>query len=306
MREWELDDFGGLEDLQESLRLALEHCSPFELGRIYNNLAWAYVATGRAAGSARDVRGSSRDSSALRAASRRALGRGDAVRQSAYLLGDWDATLRLVDELLADPLARHEHETALTPRAAIRLGRDELPGAWADVECALELTAGTEDLEERACVLATGVRVALAADRRSDAEALAGELDQILGDVLAREVWAANTLFELACALHALGRPLDPLVNAAASHPGRVWHRAAAALAQGGTAEAVELLAGAGAETYAAHFRLLLADQLVAAGRAVDAAAERERALEFFRSVGALRYIREGEAVLGPDRALPR
>jgi hypothetical protein len=150
------------------------------------------------------------------------------------------------------------------------------------------------------------VRVALAADRRSDAEALAGELDKILGDVFTRKVWAANTLFELASALHALGRPLDPLVNAAASHPGRVWHRAAAALAQGGTAEAVELLAAAGAATYAAHFRLVLAEEFDAAGRAAAAAAERERALEFFRSVAANRYIREGEAVLGRTEALPQ
>jgi tetratricopeptide (TPR) repeat protein len=292
-----LDDFGGLDDLQESLSLALEHCSPFELGRIYNNLAWAYVAAGRLP----EARGTFE----TRLTNARHYGLQADVRWGVamlcynnYLWGDWDATLRLADELLADPLARQEHETALTPRAAIRLGRDDLPGAWADVQYALELTAGMEDLEERACVLAMGVRVALAADSRSDAEALAGELDKILGDVLTREVWAANTLFELACALHALGRPLDPLVNAAASHPGRVWHRAAAALAQGGTAEAVELLAGAGAETYAAHFRLLLADELAAAGRTDEAGVERERALEFYRSVGATRYLRDSEADL--------
>jgi predicted ATPase len=299
-----LDDFGGLEDLQESLRLAVEHCSPFELGRIYNNLAWGYVAAGRLP--------EAREMFETRLTTARHYGLQVDVRWGAamlcynsYLWGDWDATLRLADELLADPLARQEHETALTPRAAIRLGRDELPGAWADVQCALELTAGMEDLEERACVLATGVRVALAADRRSDAQALAGELDKILGDVLTREVWAANTLFELACALHALGRPLDPLVSAAASHPGRVWHRAAAALAAGGTAEAVELLAAAGAATYAAHFRLLLADEFAAAGRIAEATAERGRALEFYNSVGATRYIREGEAVLGRTEALP-
>jgi hypothetical protein len=75
-------------------------------------------------------------------------------------------------------------------------------------------------------------------------------------------------------------------------------------VAQGRTAEAVELLANAGAATYAAHFRLLLADELAAPGRAAEATAERARAVEFYRSVGATRYIREGETVLWKTAAL--
>ncbi len=36
-----MDDSEGLADLDESLRLVLEHGSPFEIGRVYNNLAFA-------------------------------------------------------------------------------------------------------------------------------------------------------------------------------------------------------------------------------------------------------------------------
>src|SRR5207249_2236896 len=43
----ELDDLGGIEELEESLRLILEHGSPFEIGRVYNNLASCYVSVGR-------------------------------------------------------------------------------------------------------------------------------------------------------------------------------------------------------------------------------------------------------------------
>jgi tetratricopeptide (TPR) repeat protein len=298
-----LDDFGGLEDLEASLRLALEHCSPFELGRIYNNLGWAYVAAGRVREACEMFE--------TRLTSARHHGMQTDARwgalmlcASSFLLGDWDTTLKLADELLGDPLAREWHEDSLIFRATVRLGRNELPGAWADVQRALELDAATEDIEARARLLATGIQVALAADRRGEAEAFAGELDELLReDALARYA----TLVELACALLALDLPLGPLEKAAAaSHPGRVWNQAVAALAQGRTAEAVELLAGAGAETYAAHFRLLLAKELGAAGRAADAAAERERALEFYRSVGANRYIRESEAALGRTEALPR
>ena len=56
-----------------------------------------------------------------------------------YVLGDWEATLRLVEELLADPVAPHWHDGALTLRALIRLGRNDLESAWSDVQRALEV-----------------------------------------------------------------------------------------------------------------------------------------------------------------------
>jgi hypothetical protein len=43
---------------------------------------------------------------------------------------------------------------------------------------------------------------------------------------------------------------------------------------------------------------LRAAGKLVAAGRRVEADEQLGRALAFFRSVGATRYIREGEALL--------
>ena len=67
----------------------------------------------------------------------------------------------------------------------------------------------------------------------------------------------------------------------------RVWHRAADALARGAILDAAEILASAGAETYAAHFRLRGAQTLVAADRTDEAGVQRERALEFYRRLGA-------------------
>jgi hypothetical protein len=53
-----------------------------------------------------------------------------------------------------------------------------------------------------------------------------------------------------------------------------------------------------GARTEDARDRLWLAESLVKQGRRADADIELQRALAFYRSVGATRYIREGEALL--------
>jgi len=52
-----------------------------------------------------------------------------------------------------------------------------------------------------------------------------------------------------------------------------------------------------------AYARLRAAEQLVAEGRQAEADAQLEKALAFFRSVGATRYIREAEALLAPAAA---
>jgi tetratricopeptide (TPR) repeat protein len=291
-----LDDFGGLEDLEGSLRLALEHCSPFELGRVYNNLAFALAGAGRLP--------EARKTFEIRIANARRFGmRFDALTGTAmlcdftYLLGDWDATLRDVEELLADPLVPQWHDGALMLRALIRLGRSDLQGAWSDVQRALEIAINA-DGDWPAYLRAVAVRIALAAGREQDARTLAGELEAILNEVdLHAFVWPLQ-LFEVAAALDELGLPLDPLARIAAGHPERVWHRAAQALAQGAILDAAEILAAVGAETHAAHFRLRGAQTLVAANRTDEAGVQREQALEFYRSVHATRYLRDSDTDL--------
>jgi hypothetical protein len=53
-----------------------------------------------------------------------------------------------------------------------------------------------------------------------------------------------------------------------------------------------------GAATEEARVRLWLAEALVRQNRRAEADTQLQRALAFYRSVGATRYIREGEALL--------
>ena len=61
---------------------------------------------------------------------------------------------------------------------------------------------------------------------------------------------------------------------------------------------AAELLDEMGIAPYAALVRLKAAEELVATGRRAEADARLRRALEFWRSVGAERYIRRAEGLL--------
>ena len=76
------------------------------------------------------------------------------------------------------------------------------------------------------------------------------------------------------------------------------WIDAARALLAGDNVGAAEVFADIGSSLSEAHTRLRAAEQLVSEGRRAEADEQLERALAFFRSVGATRYIRKGEALL--------
>jgi hypothetical protein len=75
------------------------------------------------------------------------------------------------------------------------------------------------------------------------------------------------------------------------------WVRAAAAFAAGDLGTAADICASMGAVVEEAHDRLWLAEALMEQNRRPDADAQLQRALEFFTSVGASRYIRRAEGL---------
>lgn len=76
------------------------------------------------------------------------------------------------------------------------------------------------------------------------------------------------------------------------------WLEAAIAFCTGDFQRSAEIYAEIGDKPEEAYARVRLAEALVAEERRAEADAELERALAFWRSVGATAYIREGEALL--------
>ena len=90
------------------------------------------------------------------------------------------------------------------------------------------------------------------------------------------------------------GDRLSSLLRGAVASP---WRDAAQAALSGDPVRDAEILAEIGAHTYEAAARLRAGKQLVEQGRNAEADDQLQRALAFYRSVGATRYIREGEGL---------
>jgi len=76
------------------------------------------------------------------------------------------------------------------------------------------------------------------------------------------------------------------------------WIVVTRAVVRGDYAEAAELFAEMGSRPHEAYARVRAAEKLVAEGRRAEADEQLAKALAFFRSVGATRYMRTAEALL--------
>ena len=79
---------------------------------------------------------------------------------------------------------------------------------------------------------------------------------------------------------------------------GTPWDRAGDAVLDGQWADAADAYDEIGARPFAALAALRAAETYAAQGKSIDANEQLSRALQFWQSVSAKRYIREGEALL--------
>jgi hypothetical protein len=93
-----------------------------------------------------------------------------------------------------------------------------------------------------------------------------------------------------------LGRG-DEFAALVGGRPENPWTVAAAAICAGDFLRAAEVAQEIGFRAGEAYARLRAARQLVDEGRRAEADVELQRSLEFWREVGAARYVREGEAL---------
>jgi tetratricopeptide (TPR) repeat protein len=298
-------DLGGIADLEESLDLALEHGSPFEIVRVRNNLGFGYDAAGQL------VRAFEIHLEQLEMSERFGfdlLWPKAMVAVTAYASGRWEDAVRYADEVVAAGesqyvgLVGNVHFT----RGLLRLAYDDLPGAASDFERGFELARDDEerDTEERRAFLDSlrpllGAHLAWAEGRMHAAETLAGELYDSLRAAVDRQLGSGgDVMVDVALMLHAFGRPGDVILDVARLLPHDPWLDVAGAVARGELESAADRLSDMGARPLEAAVRLRAAAVMVAGGRRAEADAQIARALAFYRSVGATRYVREAEALL--------
>ena len=280
-------DRAGIADLERALELALAVNSP-EAARVYNNLGAVLYGQGEIRRAAELWREGKEVAERLGNATVGRYLSGVAI-WCQYDSGDWEQALRAANDFIAECEAgspHYLHGEVLGIRARILLARDDVEGATAAAARAVELAREAKDQVLRPA-LEGQLRVAAGLGRTAEAR------------LIAHELLALDGGHPLALALVADELELrDDVGTMVAKQPETPWTLAAGAIVAGELEQAAQLLEDIGDRPGEAEVRLRAAAALVAAGRRAEADVQLAKALGFYRSVGATRYIREGEALL--------
>jgi tetratricopeptide (TPR) repeat protein len=292
-------DQGGLADLEQALAIANQANLPAAICRTRANMCGVLLVNGEVEKSLAQL-----EEAAVEASRFGLVRDGRWVRgarpELQFLLGRWDDALSGAEEFLAEVEAGSPHYGTvgtLVIRSRIRLGRDDVRGATADANRALELARLVKDPQALFPAIA---EVAHVLHNSGDIHRAAELVDEFLAGVAARAglgmgggIGAAHVFAWTACAL---GRADDVL--AVLPECDVAWVRAARAFASGDVGLAADVCAQMGAATEEAYDRVRLAEMLAQQGRRTEAEVQLQRALAFYRSVGATRYLRQAEELL--------
>jgi len=290
---WAKGGVDAIEDLERALAIALAARSP-QAVRAAHNLGAAVSYLG-------DIRrGEPLFDEAIRIAEEfgyrlmARFSRGEKI-ELLFWLGRWAEAMTLAEDAIAERATGdgHPQEHRLRRRRAfVRLARGDTDGALDDVRVMLELAREVKDPQSLHPALAGGARIYANAGRIEEARALAAELVATFRDAadwfLVEAAWVAE---ELGYA-EELRRLFEEVPNRTA------WGRAGLALLDGNYEAAAEAFAETGDMESEAAARLRAGEKLFAEGRRAEADEQLVKALAFFRSVDATRYIREAEALL--------
>jgi len=209
-----------------------------------------------------------------------------------YWSGRWDQAVRIADALAPDGDDGAPHYMKAIChlwRGRIRLARGELGEALDDAGRALALARDTGDRLNLDPALAFAARVLLAADQPAEAGKLLDELLAALGARLLKPELGVD----LAIDLVELERPVEALDDVLRSP----WLDAARALAGGDPGRAARIYAEIGSRPDEAAARLAAARRLLPA-RPAEGRVELERAMAFFREVGATASLEQAKELL--------
>ena len=288
----------GLAEMAQAITVAGEANSPFELFRAKGNLAANLWLIGDLAEGARLWRESYEE----------AAGYGQHVFDRwirginvgvCVALGKWDEAVAEADAFAREVEAGLPHYLApqiYIGRALIRLARAEDASVLADAEQALALANRAGDPQNLYPVLAGAAHVYSELGDTKRAAELAGDFLAALASSEGLG-FGLTSVHVLAWTLADVGRGPE-LAAALSRFPDVPWARAAAAFAHGDPLGAAEICAEMGAQHEEAYARLAAGRMLAERGRQVEADEQLRRALSFYTSVGATRYVREGASLL--------
>jgi tetratricopeptide (TPR) repeat protein len=217
-----------------------------------------------------------------------------------YWTGRWERAAGTADALLADPDGTFSYMGPVlrNVRALVALARGENEAARRDADEALEFSRRSGDPQLLLPIQAVYARV-LAAERARGAADMA---QLVLTDPRSLTSGFSTSAACAAATLDELGQGSLFDAESPPPDPNRPWWDAAEALCGGRHVEAAERYRTIGSLPDEAWARLRAGETLLDDGHRVEAASQLERALAFWRSVGATAYAARAEAALNEAR----
>ena len=280
---------GTTSEIEQGLELAKQVNDIQQMTRGYNNLAEALMDAGHVmeVGPLYEAARSNAERFGHKLALRWLDAQEGAYR---YYVGDWDAATPLLDAFLAEVESGSPHYMEAAARAArgqIRYARGDTAGALDDGERSVASGRAAQD-PQALSLLISHARLLIAEGRRDEALRLTDES-------LQAGFLPYYVAYDAAWVMHELGAES---VNVPLPQTNEPWRSVVTALLQGELVDVADRLGDLGLRPDEAHTRLRAARELVGSGRRAEADEQLRRALAFYRTVGATRYVREGEALL--------
>jgi tetratricopeptide (TPR) repeat protein len=215
-------------------------------------------------------------------------------------MGDWDRALEGANAFARSVEKGSPHYQAANTysrRSLISLARGDEAAALSDTARALELARQVGDPQVLLWVLLDSARVYAETGDEPGAIALFDEALARLRELphLGFSVFHSPTIAWLA---RLFGRESDVRAIFSMETIESRWLDVGEAVLVGDLRGAAEILAEIDVPAFEAFYRLRAAEAFVAEGRRAEADEQLQRALAFYRGVGATRYVREGEALL--------
>jgi len=220
----------------------------------------------------------------------------------ALFRGEWDAALVRADKFIAECEASpHVMETrARMGRAEIRAARGDLEGALVDLERALTVARSAPDPQTIVPVVSTSAFVHETAGRDADARRFLAEfVGLVVEHPLEASIGAALEIARMKL-VGAFEAELRAMLDRA---PLPKWREVALTTLDRDFVRAAEMFAQSGSPTHEARLRLCAAEELSERGELGEAKKQAEKALAFYRSVGAMYFIERAQKLLAEPAA---